>query len=120
MATRKVTHSAWIEEAKQRFGSDPKAWRFVCPSCAHVASVQDWMDAGAEQGAVAFSCIGRYLGKGTVAVDTTQADFKRGGGPCNYTGGGLIGLNPVSVDFEDGSQPRPTFEFADAHAEHAL
>lgn len=120
MAIRTVTHSAWMQEAKQRFGPDPKAWRFVCPSCAHVASVQDWMDAEAGQGAVAFSCIGRYLDKGASSVATAQADFKRGGGPCNYTGGGLIGLNPVSVDFEDGSQPRPTFEFADALAEQAL
>ena len=66
-------------------------WKFVCPSCRHVASVKDWKDAGAPEGAIAFSCIGRYTGAGG---DKT---FRGAGGPCDYAGGGLFGLNPVEV-----------------------
>lgn len=108
MEHRKLKHSEWIEEAQTRFGLDAMGWKFVCPSCGHVASVRDWKDAGAPQGAVAFSCIGRYTGDQKKAAD---AAFKRSGGPCNYTGGGLIGINPVTVIFEDGKSA-DYFEFA--------
>lgn len=105
-----ITHAEWMAEAKRRFGDDPMNWQFVCPSCGHVASVKDWKDAGAPEGAVAFSCVGRYTGDGKAAEDKA---FKHGGGPCNYTGGGLFRLNPVGVVFEDGGEPRQTFAFAD-------
>jgi hypothetical protein len=107
---RELTNEKWIAEAKQRFGDNSLAWRFVCPSCGHVASVQDWKEAGAPNGAVAFSCIGRYVGDGKAAADNA---FKHKGGPCNYTGGGLFRLNPVVVLFDDGEKME-AFEFADA------
>lgn len=105
-----MTHAEWLAEATRRFGDDPMAWKFVCPSCGHIASVQDWKDAGAPEGAVAFSCIGRYSDDGE---DAANKAFKHGGGPCNYTGGGLFKLNPVAVNFGDGDEPRQTFAFAD-------
>ena len=37
-----MTHAEWLAEATRRFGDDPMAWKFVCPSCGHIASVQDW------------------------------------------------------------------------------
>lgn len=103
----KFTHADWQAEAVRRFGADPMGWKFVCPSCGHVASVKDWKDAGAPEGAVAFSCIGRYTGAGD---DKT---FRRAGGPCNYAGGGLFGLNPVQVEFDEG-KVQAVFAFADA------
>ncbi len=106
----KMTHAEWKAEGQRRFGIDPRAWRFVCPSCGHVASVQDWKDAGAPDGAVAFSCLGRYTGDNKAAADKA---FKHAGGPCNYTGGGLFRLNPVEVDFEDGTEPMQAFAFAE-------
>jgi len=107
---KKIKYVEWKAEGQRMFGEDKRTWRFVCPSCGHIASVQDWMDAGAPDGAVAFSCIGRYTGDGKVAADKA---FKHAGGPCNYTGGGLFGLNPVEVYFEDGSEPIRAFAFAD-------
>lgn len=68
-----MTHAEWLAEATRRFGDDPMAWKFVCPSCGHIASVQDWKDAGAPEGAVAFSCIGRYSDDGEDAANKAFA-----------------------------------------------
>lgn len=86
-----MTREKWHKRGVELFGQDEMKWRFVCPSCGHVASIQDYKDAGAPQGAVAFSCIGRYL-------PNARNAFGTGPGPCNYTGGGLIRLNPLCVD----------------------
>ena len=106
---RIITHKEWIDEGTAKFGNDVMAWRFVCPSCGHIASVQEWKDAGAREGMVAFSCIGRILD----GADTAKKAFKKMGGPCNYAGGGLIGLNPVRVILDDFGNTRDTFEFAE-------
>ena len=100
------THEEWLAEAKKRFGEDAHNWKFVCPSCGHVASVKDWKEAGAPEGAVAFSCIGRYTESKKVLGDKT-------GGPCNYTGGGLFRLNPVTV--ESDGEKHEVFDFAEAN-----
>jgi len=88
----KMTQEQFQDEAKKRFGDDPMNWKFKCPSCGHVASVQDYKDAGASSKVVGFSCIGRYL------PGICQEAFAEGPGPCNYAGGGLIGINPVEID----------------------
>lgn len=93
----------WHKEAERRFGSDKMKWRFKCPVCGYSASVQDYKDAGAPEGAVAFSCIGRY----TRAA--REAFVKGGKGPCNYAGGGLFRLNPVQV----GEIEERAFDFAE-------
>jgi hypothetical protein len=87
-----------------RFGADAKAWRFVCPSCGHVASVADWQAAGAGEGEIAFSCVGRALG-------SSEKIFTKSGGPCNYAGGGLFAVNPLLVVMPGGRE-RPAFAFA--------
>lgn len=87
-----MTHKEWVAEGRRRFGSDSMKWQFVCPACGHVQSVQDYKDAGAPEGAVGFSCVGRYLN------GTPRDAFEAGAGPCNYAGGGLFGLNPLNVD----------------------
>jgi hypothetical protein len=111
---RTLTYETWRSEGVQRFGPNSRTWRFVCPVCEHVASVQDWIDAGAP-GAAAFSCVGRFLPN-----SQRNAFGGRGLGPCDYAGGGLFKLNPVLVTFPDGSEIR-SFEFADrdAHREGA-
>lgn len=105
----KTTYTAveWRTEAERRFGSDALNWKFQCPSCHHVASVKDYREAGASSDAVAFSCVGRWL---KAKDDKT---FGRKGGPCNYAGGGLIKLNPVTVTDEDGKS-HSVFAFAPA------
>ena len=100
-----MTFAEWNAEGERRFGSDRMLWRFVCPSCGHVASVADWKAVGAPEGAVAFSCVGRYL------PHCSEMCVKPG--PCNYAGGGLIGLNPVTVSDMDGKL-HDLFAFAEA------
>lgn len=97
-----MTHAEWLFEGTKRFGPNQDAWRFVCPSCGFVASVQDWKDAGAE-GAIAFACIGRWR--------PVHMEIFGKPGPCNYTGGGLFALNPVHVIFENGETTH-VFDFA--------
>lgn len=93
----------WRAEARRLFGDDPMQWRFVCPSCGHVASVADWKAAGASEREVAFSCVGRHL-------EHRREIFEKPG-PCNYAGGGLLRLNPVSVLTGKGESVN-VFEFA--------
>lgn len=90
----RMTEAEWNAEGERRFGADRMKWQFVCPSCGHIAAVQDWKAAGAGSNCVAFSCIGRWYQNPSEA-------FQKDGGPCNYAGGGLIRLNPVTVTRKD-------------------
>lgn len=85
-----ITMEEWHAEGVRRFGTDEMRWRFICPSCGHVASVQDYKDAGAPENVVAFSCVGRWLPNAVQILEKP--------GPCNYAGGGLFRLNPVQID----------------------
>lgn len=102
---RRMTEAEWNAEGERRFGTDRMKWRFVCPSCGYIASVQEWKDAGAGSGAVAFSCVGRWLKKCSEA-------FLNNGGPCNYAGGGLFKINPVLVAPEGSLVGNEIFDFA--------
>jgi hypothetical protein len=95
MKQQAIAHHDWITEARRRFGNDSNAWKFACPLCGHVASVADWKAAGASEGEIAFSCIGRSLAN-------PRSAFGEGPGPCNYAGGGLFRLNPVPVRMPSG------------------
>jgi hypothetical protein len=100
-----MTIDEWKSMGAELFGPDTNNWRFVCPSCHHVASVADWKNAGAPEGAIGFSCVGRWAGA------VKGATFNGNGGPCDYAGGGLIGLNPVELESGDGHKQR-VFQFA--------
>lgn len=102
---RRLTHAEWTAEGRQRFGKTMD-WRFVCPVCRHAASAADYRAAGAPWGAIGFSCVGRWC------EGSRDAFTGSGPGPCNYAGGGLFGLNPVVVVYEDGKEHR-VFEFAE-------
>lgn len=109
--SRTISEQEWNGQGEALFGADRMAWRFVCPSCGHVASVADWKAAGAPAEAAAFSCVGRWVGG-------NEAFGGPGTGPCNYAGGGLIGLNPVRVERGVGLDgidrgATPVFEFAE-------
>ncbi len=101
-----MTLAEWQAEGRRRFGEDSNNWKFVCPICGRVASAQDWRDAGADDGEIAFSCIGRRIDGSREAFGHT------GPGPCNYTGGGLFALNPIAVNFPNGLSMN-AFAFAD-------
>lgn len=100
-----LTPGDWRREGVRRFGPDERLWKFKCPACGHVASYQEYMDAGAPENVVAFSCIGRWL-DGEVREAFGDPGTP---GPCNYAGGGLFGLNPVSI----AGRADPIFAFAD-------
>ena len=103
--TCKLTHAEWIAEGKRRFGAEMMDWKFVCPACKHVAAVADWKKAGAKEGEVAFSCVGRHI------EGSRDAFMQKGKGPCTYAGGGLFKLNPVTVVRDDGTELH-VFDFA--------
>lgn len=102
-----MTQKEFGDEMRRRFGDDKMAWRFVCPSCGHVASIKDWLDAGAGEGEVGFSCVGRHKPGARTAFGS------KGEGPCNYAGGGLFAINPLTVKFDDGYEQR-FFDIAEA------
>jgi len=105
-----ITLKKWEAEGEKRFGPNRMKWQFKCPSCGHVASAEDWKAAGAKEGEVGFSCIGRHIPK------AKEAFSKEGKGPCTYAGGGLFRLNPVRILFDD-ADAMTVFEFADTGEE---
>lgn len=92
MSTQFPSVDAWREEAARRFGPDSMKWRFVCPVCRHEAAVEDWKAAGAVEGEVAFSCVGRHI------PGSQEAFMRTKKGPCDYAGGGLFRLNPIQIE----------------------
>lgn len=93
----KYTHAEWRAEAIRRFGEDEMKWKFVCPSCGCVWSMQDWKDAGAKSSAVASQCVGRYKESPN---DIGHDD----GVPCNYANFGLFCFDPVTVVMDNGKE----------------
>lgn len=92
-----LTLQEWQEEGIKKFGPDKRKWKFKCPVCKTVATVQEYIDLGDKEGATAgFSCIGRLKKK-------TQSAFLGGkkklipGEGCDYAGGSLFQLNPVQI-----------------------
>lgn len=116
LSTITITLEEWRAKGATLFGDDPMKWKFVCPVCEHVASVQDWKDAGAPQDSAGFACVGRWAG---VNEEVAKGNFGPNGivgrGPCNYAGGGLFKLNPVTVIDPDGHKMQ-CFAFAETIA----
>ena len=77
----------WLDEGKALFGADVMKWKFRCPMCGHVASVQEFKDVGAESPDAAYQeCIGRYRGAGS----PNSKDGNPNG--CNWAAYGLFGI----------------------------
>jgi hypothetical protein len=93
-----VKIEAWLQDLSEKFGKDPKGWKFICPACKSIQCGQDFIDAGIEDfnGKVYSNCIGRYVkGKG-----------------CDWSLGGLLKMhNKVVVK---DMQIFPVFETANA------
>lgn len=104
-----MTYEEWAQVGLERFGPDRMDWMFVCPVCGHVAAAREWVTLGAPEGAIGFSCVGRWVDKAAQALTGAKTPVK---GPCNYAGGGLFRLNPVHVQVPGGSDPHQVFEFA--------
>lgn len=102
----------WQAEATRRFGPDMLKWRFRCPMCGHVASVQDFKDAGAKSPSCAYQeCLGRYTGKGTPKKGDSSG--------CNWAAYGLFGI-PAEHDIVVVAPPDDqvdVYPFADGEQE---
>lgn len=105
------TEQEWNERGEQLFGQDKWTWKFKCPLCGYIATAQDYKDAGAPQGAIGFSCIGRWLPNPKKAIFTKDL---MGNGPCDYAGGGLFCFNPLHVH-ESNGKVHEMFDFAEVN-----
>ena len=81
-------------------------WQFVCPGCGANMSVQDYKDAGASEGAIGFSCIGRFA---DAPKSWMRGEYEQGGG-CDYIAGGLFNISPVTI--LDGENTYRRFAYA--------
>lgn len=97
---KKYSHKDWKSRAIALFGENVQEWKFICPCCNHIASVKDWVN----RKQIAFSCVGRSL-------PNSRSAFDSGPGPCDYAGGGLFKMNPIEVEYEDGTK-QDVFDFA--------
>jgi len=87
------------------FGPTTDSWRFRCPVCGYVAEVREWRAVGAET-SIAFSCVGRWR------EGSRRAFGGEGPGPCDYAGGGLFQVNPVTVRLPAEGRGLMVFQFA--------
>ncbi len=103
---RELAYQEWEAEGEALYGKDRDDWRFECPSCGISTSIRRWRDLGAPTGSFGFSCEGRWAGD-HIVVGKLLGDIR----PCNYAGGGLLCLNPITILLPDGSS-RVMFPFA--------
>lgn len=94
MSGKCYTRDEWLAEGVRLFGSGKEnimRWRFKCPRCGNIATIQEFKDAGAKEADEAVKkCIGRF----------TSAKG------CDWTAYGLLDICTVHVD------GIPVFEFA--------
>lgn len=113
----KMTLEEWREKGTELFGPKMEKWKFECPSCGHVQTIEDFVALGMtkQEGAdrVYFSCIGRW--NGNMKNDAFQG---KKASPCNYTSGGLINIAPVIVTTgSDGKTTSFAFHQKDASSD---
>lgn len=59
---KQMTTDELAAEMALRFGTDSLKWAFICPACHDIATLGDFMDAGANPKVFGQECIGRSLG----------------------------------------------------------
>jgi len=110
-----MTQDEFLAEARKRFGPKVRDWKFVCPACGTVQSVQQLLDAGLSkedvQSVIGYSCIGRFTNQdgGGIEAKHRGEPWNKG---CNWTLGGLLRIHTLEVDCGDGEM-RPAFELAE-------
>lgn len=117
---RTLTQEEFLAEAEGRFGKNVRDWKFVCPACGTVQSVQQLLDAVVASGGtkedvhgyIGFSCIGRFTRRGDAGIKAKSQGEKWEKG-CNWTLGGFLHIHTLEVVLPDGGK-RPTFELAEA------
>lgn len=101
MTEQKITYDEWEKKGEALFGKNKREWKFVCPNCKHIQSFNDYLALGisAEEANkfIGFSCIGRCM-------KDCKGEFGNKIAPCNYAGGGLFRLNPITIVHEGKEQ----------------
>jgi len=98
----------WKAEGERRFGKNVLEWRFKCPMCGHVATVDDFRKAGANSPANSAyqECLGRYTGKGSPKEGDSSG--------CNWAAYGLFGIPKGGVYvFTGPEEGAHIFDFAE-------
>lgn len=105
---KKMTLTEWETLGEQLFGKDRMKWKFVCPGCGNIQSVEEfrkYKDQGAEPSSAYQKCIGRYAGGKSWMNDPTTKK-----GPCDYTANGLLNICPLIVVDNEGHE-HTVFDF---------
>ena len=104
---RIIEKSQWMKEGTELFGHDMYSWKFVCPVCGNIASVEEYRqfkDKGATPSSAYQECIGRY-------TEGRSAFHDNEGKPCDYAAYGLFGMCRTEVVDNSGNKIA-VFEFA--------
>ena len=106
----KMSYKDWHTKGKSLFGEDVKKWKFKCPICGNIQTMEDFIKLGVKnsQDYVFFSCIGRWAKDGKCST-LFDEKIKQ---PCDYTNVGLFNLSKLTVINQDGKEVS-TFEFAE-------
>jgi hypothetical protein len=111
-----VSEAEWQAEGERLYGPDVMKWRFRCPVCGNVASVEDFCQfkaQGATPDCAYQECIGRWLPDCASNLHVKPArDGSKA--PCDYCAYGLFRLGNV-VTLESGKETH-VFPFADQAA----
>lgn len=106
----KYTLKEWLDKGKKLFGDDFLKWKFVCPACGKISSVQEFKDVGADANDSYQCCIGRFTGKG--------APTKVSKDGCNWAAFGFLGtLGEGDTVIADDGHEVAIFKFADPSKE---
>ena len=82
---KEYTLKEWLSEGEKRFGEDKLKWKFKCPMCGHIASIEDFKNEGSTNPNDAYlNCIGRFTGKGSPKKGDSSG--------CNRAAYGLFGI----------------------------
>ena len=106
IAIAKQPLQEWLEEGKQKYGEDVKKWKFKCPACGHISSVQDFVDVGGDANNAYQNCIGRFNGKG-------KGGGKDEGFGCDWAAYGLFGTLGKGRFVANEGKEIDVFDFAD-------
>ena len=99
---RTITKDEWEREGVELFGPHMLTWKFKCPGCGNIQSVEDFRkfkDQGATPNSAYQECIGRYTnGKSFTHMKSGEK------GPCDYAAYGLFDICHTTVILEDGKK----------------
>lgn len=82
--------SLWKEKARKLFGENVFAWKFECPQCKYVQSVQQCLTAGMRMDQIAVHCVG-----GFIKMRRSNGVALHG---CDYSPGELFDVNPIHIE----------------------